>query len=736
MGAGPARPADRPRPPARRRRARGRAGTARRCVFGTPAPDVEPVRLVLHRSLALQAGPDRRGRSGRSTSSCGPATRCAASTRSASGGASRTGAGRCGPAPGNHRDAVLNRHLVDWTSRRVGPRAHLGAGPDLRGRRPHHRLRRVARRGAGRRGSRTSSRQRLRPPRSPAASTPSRRTTGWRVGGAQSEVNHGFGLGSNLALAASTGDTVVFLNNDTEVRETGSVRSALRWATTTSWARSRCCSTRRDGAVRRPRFPERGVLPSHFLTTTRPTMRPARGVPFDAVTGAALALRARTPLSSVVSTPFLPTGWRTSTFAYGSGSGAPAISGSSPSPGRAPRVAHARAATTSPWSTARSTSTVGGHRPPDDVACGRRAAAASSTTTSAGPARRQPRVRVPQQVLVRRGHAALRWALKNPTRAGGEATLGRPPLRRRPGWGTACLGQEVVVDRRPEWTGRRPPRRRRARAARPGPPHPARQYVAAVGHLPPSEVTAEEARGYDGCSPPRPPGRRRGATAPDRAAAAGHRPRRASAPMPAAREGRAGAVRRQLAPRAAPGRPGRGRGRPPGRGVRQVWSGLAPRARRGANMPNDELAAAYALRRRRPQRPLGGHAPRRVRLQPALRRRGLRGPRDHDDVAGLASCSGRRYRSTRPPTTWPGCARCPTRRRVRPPRSARPGPSGCAASTRSRFAPPGWSRSRAARAAAGSLAVAGQVGREQLHTARPGPAPGSARGQRSSPGVS
>ena len=267
----------------------------------------------------------------------------------------------------------------------------------------------------------------------------------------------------------------------------------------------------------------------------------------------------------------------------------------------------------------------------------RRAAAAADPAAGAGP-------RGPAPGHARRRGCAGRSRTPPPPDPGGER------------WGdthfaaslAAALrdhGQEVVVDRRPEWDRRhRPPRRRRARAARPGPPRPEpRAGLAALGDLAPRRWSPPTRRAATtGCSPPAQPWAERRArdwALPHRAAAAGHRPASGSTPTPGV-PGTGDPVlfvgnsRRQLRPvvrdALAAGLPLAVYG--------DLWSGLVPdEVVHGRSIPNDAARRGVPLRRRRPQRPPRRHARRRVRLQPALRRRRQRGPGDHrPDVDGRA----------------------------------------------------------------------------------------------------
>ena len=488
-----------------------------------------------------------------------------------------------------------------------------------------------------------------------------------------------------------------------------------RWPTTTCSAPSRCCSTRAasiQSAGRRLPHLRRAAARVPRRASRSRTPYGVEGLRFHALTGAALALRVRRRgARCAASTRSSPTAWRTSTSATGwRGAARRATSGSSPrrrwcttsrgTPGRYDKHLANRARLPRPLAARAST-------PRDDAALwatrGLRV-----VDHEVGPARHgePPRLRVPRPVLVREARlqvserTRLRWAIKNPAPAGaGRRALGRHPLRRRR-WPRALRdhGQEVVVDRRPEWDRRhRPPRRRRAGAARAGPPRPEpRAGLAALGDLAPRATSPPRRRtATTGCSPPARPWAERRArdwALRDRAAAAGHRPR--AVPPRRRRPGhrRPGALRRQLAPPAAPGRPRRARGGPPARGVRRPV--VRPGPRRGGPRPVDPQRRRSPRRTRSagrgPQRPPRRHARRRVRLQPALRRRRQRRPGHHRP----GRRAGRAVRPLgpglrdprRPAPGWPPSPTPTPSSATSPP--AVPPPTGSAPSTPSPPAPP------------------------------------------------
>ena len=531
------------------------------------------------------------------------------------------------------------------------------------------------------------------------------RSTGWPATGCRSTTAPRTTASRSATTSPSPTRPATSSSSSTTTppsRRAGWPRSARRWPTTTCSAPSRCCSTRaapiQSAGVA---FPTCGGLPHAFL----------QGFPAeDAVRrrGAAVprahrrrARAARTPTRwrCAASTRSSPTAWRTSTSATG---WRQRRRGPLPGPRR-----RARSSTTSRATPGRYDKHLANRRRlPRPLAAGGRAARRRRAVGHPRPARGRPRDRPGRGTASRRGCGSrgrcwsarpgsrsassprLRWAIKNaaPAGAGGER------------WGdthfaaslAAALrdhGQEVVVDRRPEWDRRhRPPRRRRPGAARAGPPRPQpRAGVAALGDLAPRAGHPRRGarlRPGAGGRPAvgRAPGPRLGAARSSRCC----RPPTpsGSTPTPARPDsGRPGALRRQLA---------RGMLRPVVRDALaaglplavygDLWSGLVPdEVVRGRSIPNDAARRGVPLRRRRPQRPPRRHARRRVRLQPALRRRGQRRPGDHRP----GRRAGRAVRPLGPglrdprrpaPAGHPRRPRRGLRRRRHPPGRRRPGP--------------------------------------------------------------
>ena len=326
-----------------------------------------------------------------------------------------------------------------------------------------------------------------------------------------------------------------------------------------------------------------------------------------------------------------------------------------------------------------------------------------------GKARRgaSPRLRVPRPVLVREARlqisesTRLRWAIKNPAPAGeGGERWGDTHFAASLAAALRDHGQEVVVDRRPEWdrpTGRHDDVVLVLRGLVRHDPSPEQvSLLWVISH--PELVRLDEVRGYDrvlaagaawaerrsrdwavGIAP------LLQATDPDR-----FHPD-AAQPDTGERVLFVGNSRRQLRPvvrdALAAGLPLAVYG--------DLWSGLVPNeVVRGRSIPNDQLAAAY----RSAGVVLNDH-------HDAMRADGFVSNRLFDAVASGArvitdpitvspSCSGRPSRSTRPPTTWPGSPPSP----IPTPSSATtppgvPPPTGSAPTTPSPPAPSASSRS-------------------------------------------
>ena len=610
--------------------------------------------------------------------------------------------------PATGATSVLNRHLVDWAAleaRRPGRRADLGHRPDLRGRRAHHRLRR-SRCSARRRRAVEVDRvgQRLVRRRSPP------RSTGWPS--------------DRVQVHARDGEPRLRARQQPRPRRT---RAATSWSSSTTTPRSPpgWLAPLRDGARATPDVlgaqplllyptgtdPVGGHrVPDHPAGCRTRSSRGSRsrtphgvdGLRFRALTGAALALRSRGRGGAARLRPGLhqrhggrrplpPAGRAPRRSLPGRRRRSPVVHHESRTPGRYDKHLANRAVYLDRWQRV--------VEPRDDAALwATRGLRGRRPRGRAGPARR---------AAAAAGSRGRCWSARPAQVRESPGCAGRSRTRRRPApggerWGdthfaaslAAALrepGQEVVVDRRPGVGPRhRPPRRRRARAARAGPPRPEpRAGLAALGDLAPRRGDRR------GGARLRPGARRRRAWAerrarewglPGRAAAPGHRPgalpprrrRRRAAGTPVLFVGNSRRVLR-------PGRARRARGRPPAGGVRRpvvrAWS--PTRWSRGRSIPNDELAAAY----RSAGVVLNDHhddmRDERVRLQPALRRGGQRRPGGHRRrCAGLAGLFGASVQVYETPTTWRRLATLPdpdavfgddaarrARRRAGPPRA-------------------------------------------------------------------
>jgi glycosyltransferase involved in cell wall biosynthesis len=108
-------------------------------------------------------------------------------------------------------------------------------------------------------------------------------------------VNRNFALGSNRAFGFSTGETVVFLNNDTEV-QAGWLASLRRVLNRPGVLAAQPLLVFPDGSVQCAGvvFPSRAVFPVHFLSQhpVEDALRLGSSFNVSAVTGAALAIRA------------------------------------------------------------------------------------------------------------------------------------------------------------------------------------------------------------------------------------------------------------------------------------------------------------------------------------------------------------------------------------------------------------------------------------------------------------
>jgi len=480
----------------------GERGTGEKVVFGSPAPDVEPVRLLLRRELALRGDP-----------SAGTSWPLDLFLRTAQEVAlvDEVGVRRrfpdrrraVRPAPGDHRNAVLSRHLVDW--------AAVGARPDVVGLTsvlvPTYDdaelttacVESVLAAGGDvevvvwDNGSGHEVAQRL---DALAAHD--------RVRVEHAGTNHGFALGNNLALAHATGDVVVFLNNDTTVPAgwLAPLRRAL--------ADDRVLGVQPlllypSGSVQSAgiAFPTTGGLPHAFLQGF--PVEDAAGVDdleLRALTGAALALRRADAVALRGFDPIYTNGMEDVDLCHRLAelraghfrvvTEAPVVHHESRTPGRYDKHLANRTVYLDRWQWV--------VEPRDDAALwGSRGLTVVGHDVGRSRHGEQPRLRVPQPLLVRE-RTTLRWAIKHaaPAGAGGDrwgdthfaAALARA-LR--------AVGQEVVVDRRPEWdraSGRHDDVVLVLRGlVRHDPSPTSTSLLWVISH--PGDVTPQEASGYD-----------------------------------------------------------------------------------------------------------------------------------------------------------------------------------------------------------------------------------------------
>ena len=667
---------------------------------------------------------------------------------------------------GNQRNAVLNRHLVDW--------------PALESRQPQRGLTSVViptyedaelttacvdsvladqvrrRRGGGRGTTGRRGRSPTRSTRWPTATTGCRSGTRPRTTASRSATTS--------ALQEAHGDVVVFLNNDTTVsgRLAGSPARGARGPG--GPRRPAAPRSTRPGRSSRRAWPSR--RPEDCRTTSWPASRSrtrpgSTGLRFHALTGAALAMRFEDAVAMRGFDPVFTNGMedvdlcqRLAAHCDRATSGwSPTCRWSTTSPGP-------RAATPGPCPTVRSTSTAG--RAATSRATtrpsGPPAVCRSSTTrsgrpgTASHPRFRDPAARPRPRAAPGPGADPALGAEEPGARRTRRRALGRHPLRRLPGRRAARArpgGRHRPASRvRPP---HRPPRRRRAGPARPGAARPEpRAGVAALGHLAPR-------RGGRARGPRLRPGRRRGrglgrAAHPrvgdaGRHAAPGHRPRAVPPGRGRARQRRTRSC--SSATRAGSCVPSSATPSPPAsRSPSTATSGPAwspTRSCAGRSIPNRRLAAAYAgagvvLNDHWDDMRAGGFVSNRLFDAVASGARVVSGRRGR----AAEGCSATRSRSTG--TRRPRAARDAARpgrgvrRRRRPAAYRRAGPD---ASTPSPRAPRRWSSSPTRPAASAGSARAGpervrgsgqrvgvgdpeQVALERRRPARPAPRRASA----------
>ncbi len=493
----------------------GERGTGEKVVFRTPAPDVEPARLVARREALVELGPVdpalpsawlldllmRGGTAVEVVPVVGVRRRFPDRRRALR------------PPPGDWRRVVLNKHRVDWAALadRV-PTAGLTtvivptyADSELTTACVESLLADGAAGGGPvevvvwDNGS------------APEVAAELDRLAGERVQVHHSPENHGFALGNNLGLAHATGDVVVFLNNDTTVPPGWLVplREALADDDVLG---AQPLLLYPGGTVQSAgvAFPTCGGLPHAFLQGF--PVEDAHGIEglrFHAVTGAALALRYADAVALRGFDPVFSNGMEDVDLCHRLGrlrkghfrvlGPAPVVHHESRTPGRYDKHLVNRRIYLDRWQH------VAAPRDDAELWATRGLRVVDHET---GPARHgePPRLRVPRPVLVREARLEvserrqLRWAIKNPAPAGpGGERWGDTHFAQALAGALRDHGQEVVVDRRPEWD--RPTGRhddvvlvlRGLVTYEPGPEQVSLLWV--ISH--PELVTPDEVRGYD-----------------------------------------------------------------------------------------------------------------------------------------------------------------------------------------------------------------------------------------------
>ena len=486
----------------------GTRGNGETVLFGGPGPDIEPVRLLIRRGLVTDVALSDpawpldllllRDLDVALVDRVGVRRRFPDRRRALR------------PRPGNHRNAVLNRHRIDWPglARRrqvaglttvVVPtfddseltsacvRSVLAAGGEVE----------VV---LWDNGSRREVADQLLP-----------------LGGldgvtlVRSETNHGFALGNNLAVVHARGDVVVFLNNDTTV--------PVGWLTPLRDALEdpevlgvQPLLLYPSGAIQSAgiAFPTCGGLPHAFLNGFPPEdSYGVDGLRFHALTGAALALRWDDVVALQGFDPVYTNGMedvdlchrlaRRREGHFRVACSVPVVHHESRTPGRYDKHLANRAIYLDRWQREL--------EPRDDAELwstrGLRV-----VDHEVGPARHEepPRLRVPRPMLVRAARlqviepTRLRWAIKNPAPAGdGGDRWGDTPFAASLAAALREHGQEVVVDRRPEWdraSGRHDDVVLVLRGLARHDPSPEQvSLLWVISH--PEQVTPDEVRGFD-----------------------------------------------------------------------------------------------------------------------------------------------------------------------------------------------------------------------------------------------
>jgi O-antigen biosynthesis protein len=489
----------------------GERGNGDKVVFRTTAPEVEPARLVAQREALLGLGPvDPTLRTAwlldlllRGDTTVDPVPVIGVRRRFPD----RRRALR--PPPGDWRRVVLNRHLIDWAA--------------LKARTPTPGLTSVIVPSYDDSELTTACVESLLAAdgdvevivwdngSSAEVAAALDRLASDRVQVHHSPENHGFALGNNLALAHATGDVVVFLNNDTTVPPgwLAPLRDALADDDVLGAQPLLVYPT---GSIQSAgiAFPTCGGLPHAFLNGfPAEDAYGVEGLRFRALTGAALALRHTDAVALRGFDPVYANGLEDVDLCHRlaqqrSGhfrvlDAAPVVHHESRTRGRHDKVLANRTVYLDRWQRVVA--------PRDDEALwatrGHRL-----VDHDIGPARHgaPPRLRIPLPVLVREARLQvteaprLRWAIKNAAPAGpGGERWGDTHFAASLAAALRDHGQEVVVDRRPEWdrpTGRHDDVVLVLRGLVRHDPSPEQvSLLWVISH--PELVTADEATGYD-----------------------------------------------------------------------------------------------------------------------------------------------------------------------------------------------------------------------------------------------
>jgi GT2 family glycosyltransferase len=490
----------------------GIRGNDDRVVFRTPAPEVEPARLLAEREALLALGPVDPGLPAAWLLDLLLRSKAAVDLVPMVGTRRRFPERRRAirPPVGNWRNVVLNRHLVDWA--------------DLEARTPTPGLTSVIVPTYEDAELTTACVQSLLADdaaaevivwdngSSPEVATALDRLAGDSVQVHHAEENHGFALGNNLALAQAQGDVVVFLNNDTQV--------ANGWLTPLRDALSdpdvlgaQPLLLYPSGTVQSAgiAFPTCGGLPHAFLQGfPAEDSYGVEGLRFHAVTGAALALRYTDAIRLRGFDPVFTNGMEDVDLCHRLAvlhdrghfqvvDTVPVIHHEARSPGRYDKHLANRALYLDRWQRVLA--------PRDDAALwATRGLRVVDHEVGAARHGEPPRLRVPRPLLVRearlevREAPRLRWAIKNPAPAGpGGERWGDTHFAASLAEALRDHGQEVVVDRRPEFdrrTGRHDDVVLVLRGLVRHDPSPEQvSLLWVISH--PDDVSVEEASGYD-----------------------------------------------------------------------------------------------------------------------------------------------------------------------------------------------------------------------------------------------